>query len=482
MKPRALGLIWMIGILAGAPAALGASSPADEENDPELIEALRLYSNEQSSIDVPSDPTRIRVTVRDLHQRSMTGFRLRDAETVETDQIDVEILPPPGFRFQTNSQTPKRVSVEDGALKVSLLAKMPGPFWVSLYDLNDRRTLAQIHLSVRPDRYQFEKTDNCFFYDTRFETLAGESIPDLIRVDCRETDAGVWILLFHGNEHEIVPIETSVKSERDNRVVQYFIPKYLLRTDARTEVGTFKLSDYQRGRAVSYYRLTLRHGEATDPGAELAEQQDPHRFRLSAALGIASSRYSDPRISAFSMVALSAKLQLSRPFGAITAQNPFPRWDLQGAGYVTVAPLSKNKAQSVRFYGLNARLGYLFTPSDSEWRAGIYVGAYLTSMWVSDRSFGYQNVWGPQLFPTLKRVFRKGGSIGGYAKLSPISSNFNLLDLKNREIAFGLAYAFPSRDGVDRWSLAFDFASLQLYFGPLKVSSSSASLGLSYAL
>ena len=101
-----------------------------------------------------------------------------------------------------------------------------------------------------------------------------------------------------------------------------------------------------------------------------------------------------------------------------------------------------------------------------------------------DSAFGYRNISGPQIFPTVKRQLKNERDISGYLKFSPISASFSLLSLKRNEIAFGLAYAFKLSDR-HRASVSFDLSRITLEIPTLnefKATSSSYSIGMNYTL
>jgi hypothetical protein len=82
-------------------------------------------------------------------------------------------------------------------------------------------------------------------------------------------------------------------------------------------------------------------------------------------------------------------------------------------------------------------------------------------MFVSPALFGFTQMHGPQLFPTLRYTFRNQSSFSTYLKYSPVFGSGGVLSLANAEMAVGLAYGIPMRNGHPL-SFSLDLARLNL--------------------
>ena len=133
-----------------------------------------------------------------------------------------------------------------------------------------------------------------------------------------------------------------------------------------------------------------------------------------------------------------------------------PKWDLGATGFLNVASLSKSSSTDVRVLGMNLRVGYIFPEIKAPWRLSLYGGWYYSTMLANDQSFGYRNISGPQLYPSVRRLLENGHALSGYFKFSPISSALSLMKLSSNELAVGLAYSIPTPNRT--YSITFDFA------------------------
>jgi hypothetical protein len=193
----------------------------------------------------------------------------------------------------------------------------------------------------------------------------------------------------------------------------------------------------------------------------------PPRFSASLGANFTLLSYRDTVRTSFTEMALTAK-------GGITFPLIRPRWDFGLSFYVTAVPLRSTSADKARFLGVNFRVGYAI-PSSGNWSLSLMGGMYYTTMIVPGGAFGFRNMAGPQLFPVLRRrLSLTGRSLIFYAKLSPVSDGFNLLNLSNREIAAGSAITVYKST-----SLTLDVANLVVTISGVRISSTSASLGAS---
>ncbi len=207
------------------------------------------------------------------------------------------------------------------------------------------------------------------------------------------------------------------------------------------------------------------------PGKSYGDSES--KGSLTPSLGYTSINYQETFKTDYVARVLTAKLQYQRQlssslsFGAST--------------YATALTLSSNLPDtSVRFVGLNLRLGYL--PSKSAgWNFGIYGGWYYNTMWVQDKSFGVRNLSGPQIFPTLIRRFGPNSFASAYLKFSPTLNNLSLMPLEDRELGAGLGWSF-SITQKKRASVNLDVSNLREYFAPVQVNLTTYSLSFGLGL
>ena len=200
----------------------------------------------------------------------------------------------------------------------------------------------------------------------------------------------------------------------------------------------------------------------------------PQRHFPQVGLGLTSNSYASTLVSDVAQTAVTLKASWSYLLVP-------PRWDLGVSGYLTALALMKSRSEAATFLGLNLRMGYLLPPFRSPWRGSLYGGFYYTTMFVKDDAFGYRNIIGPQIYPSVKRLFSNGNHLAGYLKFSPVASNFQLLSLSNREIAFGFSYSWLLERGRTL-SITLDWAQLALLLDTNRVQSDSLTLGASLSL
>lgn len=133
---------------------------------------------------------------------------------------------------------------------------------------------------------------------------------------------------------------------------------------------------------------------------------------------------------------------------------------------------------NVQFFGGNLRLGYSFRPAEGDWRIGLYGGAYYTTM-VGNLGYGFNNLIGPQLYPTVRYAINSGNAVFFYGKYSPIANGASLLSLDNRELALGGGWQHALGNGCPL-SVTFDFSNLHFSFSGTQVDASSMTLGMGY--
>ncbi len=201
--------------------------------------------------------------------------------------------------------------------------------------------------------------------------------------------------------------------------------------------------------------------------------ENPEENAFSTGMDFTSLSYKQSAKSDFSIQALTLKTGYFKPVfsGAFT---------VGGSVFVTLLGLSQNIADtSVRFLGVNFRMGYNFPQIPSPWGVSLLFGGYYSTMFVTKNKFGYSNLYGPQIYPAIKRKFAKGDALSAYLKLSPITDGVSILSLSTRELAMGVAWSFKLKGG-HLLSLDLNFADLALSLSGSTASSSLWAIGSTY--
>jgi hypothetical protein len=201
--------------------------------------------------------------------------------------------------------------------------------------------------------------------------------------------------------------------------------------------------------------VTLEITEVIKADENLAKPAKP--FILSSGLAFSHLSYTETQQgggAAFSETALTGKVQA----GYLLFP---PRWDVSASAYLTLLPFSNTVSNSVRFFGLNLRAGYSPSFVAIPWKLTLNFGYYFLTSLVNPPDFGFSDVGGPQLYPTLRRFFKRGDSALIYFKYSPVANHFQVLSTTSREIAMGLAYTRPVGRAYS-WSATLDISNLQL--------------------
>jgi hypothetical protein len=191
------------------------------------------------------------------------------------------------------------------------------------------------------------------------------------------------------------------------------------------------------------------------------------------SLGYSSIEYRETGHRDYSMTALTAKAAYQRALGA-------RGWGASASGYLTALPLGRNRADStMRFLGLNLRFGYTVPGVRAPWKLSLNTGLYYTTTLVTNNAFGFTNMFGPQLYPTLQRLVGRKDVVGAYLKFSPMMDGLSFFGLANRELAAGLSWTRPLPR--ERFlSASVDYAAFRLDYSRINIQSNSFSLSLGY--
>lgn len=202
-----------------------------------------------------------------------------------------------------------------------------------------------------------------------------------------------------------------------------------------------------------------------------AEKKLSFKALFSPGLGVTYLTMTQAGRPDFSLTGITIKANVRKPL-------PWANWDGHVGGYITaVVFLKKPSDRSARFAGFNFRLSYLFPQISDPWVLSVAVGGYYATTWVTPNDFGYSNVYGPQLYPVVRRKLKNDKILSAYLKFSPITSGISILNLSSRELALGF-----SMDGfrIKKYPIfyTFDFANLAINLTGVKLQNNSITLGL----
>jgi hypothetical protein len=175
-------------------------------------------------------------------------------------------------------------------------------------------------------------------------------------------------------------------------------------------------------------------------------------------------------------------------------------WSLGGNLFGNLSLNSTPRDLSIAFFGANVRVTRHFPKLlPPRWKLGLSAGVYSISSITNLNcdpypsttcsfpqdivTFGFANLMGPQLYPSLAYALPNDHTIASYFKYSPVSSGFSLVG-GSREIAFGVSYGIPKRtpDGPrPGFSFAFDFSDLVLSIDEMIGKSQSMTFSINYA-
>ena len=207
---------------------------------------------------------------------------------------------------------------------------------------------------------------------------------------------------------------------------------------------------------------------------QTAAESNTLGLKIIPGIGYSALEWKDPGGETLTESTLTAKVSADYPIGD-------SRFSLGGNIYSSVAILSKNTSSHTHFMGTNIRGGYRLPYLKQPWSLRLYGGIYFTTTFGGTSDFGYENLIGPQIYPTLTYTFQNGAMATTYFKYSPVANGVGFYTLDNRELATGGAYYFPSiKKGVLKGSsvgLTVDLSWLDLKTSAGNVQLQTLSLG-----
>jgi hypothetical protein len=149
--------------------------------------------------------------------------------------------------------------------------------------------------------------------------------------------------------------------------------------------------------------------------------------------------------------------------GGLEITKSESKWAYGLSGYASLSPSFTYPGQTshLKFFGLNLRAAYSLIVK-KRFQLSLAGGFYYVTTSAQDYSGGFENLNGPQIYPSFRFKLKKGGVLTGYAKYSPVSSNFKLLSIdQNYEIAFGFSYFFKQQWFPFSPGVSLDFSQIR---------------------
>ncbi len=259
-----------------------------------------------------------------------------------------------------------------------------------------------------------------------------------------------WNLVLTPSQR-IPPTQTKVRADR-TRELTWLIP---LR-EKKTLVQFFVVSPIGDAQFTSV-QVTV---DAWEELSRLFTEGRGSPWSFSFLLGTTSISYSQTDVPSLNQIDLTGKVGASFAWGG-SALQPRP-WSMGLISYFTIFPLNTTPDSSYRawYFGANLRIGYTWFLAKG-WALGLHGGAYYLSLFPTAQSYGFQNLSGPQLYPTLAKKWSDRHASTIYFKFSPVNQNFAILGIENREIAGGVSHSWQISQ---KWALlsSLDVSQVQL--------------------
>lgn len=221
------------------------------------------------------------------------------------------------------------------------------------------------------------------------------------------------------------------------------------------EITDFRLSHIKLDGNIehSIYRLKVLGWHTVKNQIDAAST--PWSFSFGLGPSLLNYSQTNSAFNSLSRTALTVKLGTQYRFKGTP-------WVLGALGFVNALSITPTTTTNplFRFLGLNLRGGRQISGLTEPWELSLFMGWYYLTM-MTDGSFGFSNVMGPQIYPVIKRKFANGSNGSGYIKFSPISRKLGFFGLSNYELATGINYLFPKTSRL-QWGVALDGSMLTL--------------------
>ena len=209
----------------------------------------------------------------------------------------------------------------------------------------------------------------------------------------------------------------------------------------KTDFSVLEISDAGK-LSTGKFRISISDWPAAEIILKGQAQIKPWSFVT--GLGVSTINYTQTNVDFSSLNSLTAtlKVNIDRKIGSNGIVAGF-------SGFFNLLQFSGTAvgANAFKFFGLNLKIGKMLKTLKEPWELGIHVGYYYLTM-ITNGTLGFNNVSGPELYPTISRKFNNGSQALVYFKFCPVSQQFTLLSLSNHEIAVGAQYRFAKKTKI----------------------------------
>jgi hypothetical protein len=310
-----------------------------------------------------------------------------------------------------------------------------------------------------------------------------ETLEPVLQIDPADIPEHKFYIVFNGKlkgkdhsakaeDHSLKAEDYSVLSPSGEELKSDSSGQYSIHLWVESERKTFSINIVSPTGEVSQQSFVLFFKDwaefQTEQGVQLK------KYELSAGLGITFSAYRQTSVLSFNQVSPTAKVN-----GVYRLSS---RWELSASSYFSPIPVTTSvSGVSLGFLGANVRVGRRLTKSHSQWGVVMSLGGYFLTTFPSATSFGFQNVTGPQIYPTLSYEASSKQRYWMYLKYSPIFNGFQVLSITNAEAAMGVGASFKDLIKKEHsLGVTFDLSQLSLNFSGTTIYMNTYSLGAVY--
>ncbi len=202
------------------------------------------------------------------------------------------------------------------------------------------------------------------------------------------------------------------------------------------------------------------------------KKQGMWRFGLEAR----SVAYSQTNMSNLNETMLAAQISYERQFTK--------RWSFRTQSFIDIArdtPFTTTQSDvSARFWGLNSDFIYFVPLRSPKWSLGVAGGFYYMTMFPSGQSFGFGNMWGPELFPILRYSRSSKNIFDFYFRYAPAGSQITTNFMSHESAVGGTWQKLYNKDRSI--SLNVEFLQDEFINGDVSTKSNAINFGVSYGV
>ncbi len=175
--------------------------------------------------------------------------------------------------------------------------------------------------------------------------------------------------------------------------------------------------------------------------------------RWNFGLEVRSVNYSQTNLSNLNEIMLAPVVSYQEQFAK--------RWSFQATTFIDVArdtPLATNQNNDmVQFWDSSANVIYSTPLKSPKWSVGIAGGFYYMTTYSSGASFGFTNLWGPEIYPIFRFAPNNKNIFDFYFKYDPVLSQMPF-NISNNESNVGIEWTKSNRA---KRSISFKLELLQ---------------------